>query len=123
MGQRDWHCELPRGSTGVNPVGIEIEPRLVVKARSLAAVHGLEVCFVEGSYKPKEVFEPVASGLSVSVADEIGLFECDVIYVYTLPTERDSVTTALARFAVPGAIFMRYASGATCEAFHQVSPG
>jgi hypothetical protein len=91
----------------VNPVGIEIEPRLVAEARSLAAVHGLEVCFVEGSYKPKEVFEPVASGLSVSVADEIGLFECDVIYVYTWPTERDSVTTALARFAVPGTIFMR----------------
>ena len=102
---------------GWTSVGIEIEPRLVAEARSLADRHGLAVRFVEGSYKPPAFFEQYAPATSFNIADGVGLFDADVIFIYAWPAERDSVTEAIARHAAPGTVFMRYGGGVTCDAF------
>ena len=105
---------------GWDAIGIEIEPRLVNEARRLAAQHRIKASFYEGSYKPTRLFTDDTKIDRFETEHGFGLFDFDVIYIYAWPAEKNMMTDAVARYAKPGTVFLRYGGGLTCEAFRVV---
>lgn len=97
--------------------GVDIEPRLVKTASALAASHDIDVSFHEGSYKPAGLFDLDTAVEDFRTEHGLELFDFDVIYAYLWPAEAHAVTTAIAKHAHEGTIFLRYGGGITCDAF------
>lgn len=101
---------------GWTATGIEIEPRLIDTARTLASSHGIDVAFHQCSYKPDSLFDHDSSVGNFDTGLGFSLFDFDVIYAYLWPAESLAVTTAIAQHARDGTIFLRYGGGVTCDA-------
>ncbi len=105
-------------SLDFDAVGLEIEPRLVHLAESLAAEHGLAVQFACGSFVPQgaEVrFDQVADvvWLSTEGTDGYGELELepddfDVVFAYPWPGEEQVIFDLFADCAATGALLLTY---------------
>ena len=102
---------------GWSAQGVEIEPRLIQTARTLAASHAIDAQFYQGSYKPHGLFDLDTAVEDFQTECGVNLFDFDIIYAYLWPAEAHAVTTAVAKHARNGTIFLRYGGGITCDAF------
>lgn len=104
--------------SGFDSVGIEIEPRLVAAAQSLARDHHIAVQLVKGSYvpdghEPDEDFDEshvMTLENGRAAYEELGLdpddFDC--VFAYPWPGEDDVVTSIFDRYAARGAVLMTF---------------
>jgi len=103
---------------GFDAVGIEIEPRLVDIAESIAADHGTAVQFARGSFVPREA-EPqldqlsditwlTTSGLDGYEELELEPDDFDVVFAYPWPGEEQVIFDLFAEFAAVGALLLTY---------------
>jgi predicted O-methyltransferase YrrM len=105
-------------SVGFDAVGIEIEPRLVEIAESLADEHGFPVQFAQGSFLPRGA-EPRldrlagVTWLSLGGADgyeelELDPDDFDVVFAYPWPGEEQVIFDLFADSAAVGALLLTY---------------
>lgn len=102
---------------GFAATGIEIDPVLVVAARSLAAGQGIAACFVVGSYMPEGFLSADVSAADAQrPAGGVGLFDFDLIYAYAWPAEAEAIRALFAANAAPGTVLLLYGGGLQVEA-------
>jgi hypothetical protein len=104
---------------GYDACGIEIEPRLVDCARSLAEDHRIEASFACGTFLPvgaerwlEELGEStwIVTGRGDDAYDELGLDldDFDVIFAYPWPGEEGAMDVLFERYAAAGALLVTY---------------
>jgi hypothetical protein len=116
---------------GFDAYGIEIDPRLVDEAQALAAKHGSNATFVEGSFIPAEYEWNVEHGDAEFQTelegeagyDELGLelVDFDLVYAYPWPDEEPMFHDIMNQCGRPGAWFLTYGAFEGVEV-HRVPP-
>ena len=100
---------------GLRACGIEQAAALVAISRRLAADHGLDVAFHEGSYLPPGSHERRV--LAARLDSELGFspLDFDLVYVYPWPAERAVVAYLFRELARAGTLLLVYHGGARFE--------